>query len=617
MPSIKVDEPQPALKREHLNKQSRNEIVNDFTFIVSTANGTGSQTANLTLLRAIFKMGIPVNGKNVFPSNIQGLPTWYFIRASHEGFVARQETAEVLIAFNRQTVDRDISKLPPGGVCLHPSEWRDVPVREDVVYYPIPVNQFLRSAGVRGKIRDYVSNMVYVGAFALLFGVALDKIEEALRFHFGKRQALTEQNMGVIRMAYEWAAEKVDKNDPYRLEALDKTDSQILITGNEAAALGAIFGGVTLTSWYPITPSTSLIDALNDFLPELRCDPDTGKANYVVIQAEDELAAAGMIMGAGWAGARAMTATSGPGMSLMAEFISLGYFAEIPAVLWDVQRVGPSTGLPTRTSQSDVLFAYYLGHGDTKNILLFPATVQECFEFGTTSFNLAEELQTPVFVMSDLDLGMNTWMTNPFDYPEEPIKRGKVLTEEQVEEHGFYRYVDVDGDGITYRTLAGNEHPKSAYLNRGTGHSEYAVYSEKPADWIKNMARLSRKFETARDRVPGPLLDEVPEADFSIISFGSTLPAIEEARFRLDKQGIRSNLMRLRALPINDDVRTYVAKHERNYVIEMNHDAQLHRILCSELPDLATRLLPLNHMDGMPLTATWIEQNIAKKEVRQ
>jgi len=617
MSAIMVDDPRPSLKREHINRGSSNEIVNDFTFIVSTVNGTGSQTANLTLLRAIFKMGIPVNGKNVFPSNIQGLPTWYFIRTSHEGFVARRETAEVLIAFNRQTVENDISKLPPGGVCLHPSEWRDVPVREDVVYYPIPINQFLKSAGVRGKIRDYVSNMVYVGVFALLFGVALDKIEEALKFHFGNREALAEQNLGVIKMAYEWAVEKVDKKDPFLLEPLDKTKDQILITGNEAAALGAIFGGVTLTSWYPITPSTSLIDALNDFLPELRCNPDTGKANCVVIQAEDELAAAGMVIGAGWAGARAMTATSGPGISLMAEFVSLGYFAEIPAVFWDVQRVGPSTGLPTRTSQGDILFAYYLGHGDTKNILLFPATVQECFEFGTTSFNLAEELQTPVFVMSDLDLGMNTWMTEPFEYPKEPLKRGKVLTEEKVEEQGFYRYVDVDGDGITYRTLPGNKHPKSAYLNRGTGHSEFGVYSEKPADWNKNMVRLSRKFETARNLVPGPVVDIEREAEIGIIYCGSTLPAVQEARFRLDKQGIKSNSMRLRALPTNDEVLAFVAENERNYIIEMNHDAQLHKILCSELPELATRLLPLNHMDGMPLTASWIVQMIEKKEVNQ
>ena len=301
----------------------------------------------------------------------------------------------------------------------------------------------------------------------------------------------------------------------------------------------------------------------------------------------------------------------------MAEFVSLGYFAEIPAVFWDVQRVGPSTGLPTRTSQGDVLSAYYLGHGDTKNILLFPSTVQECFEFGTTSFNLAEELQTPVFVMSDLDLGMNTWMTEPFEYPKEPLKRGKVLTEEEVEEQGFYRYVDVDGDGITYRTLPGNKHPKSAYLNRGTGHSEFGVYSEKPADWNKNMVRLSRKFETARNLVPGPVVDIEREAEIGIIYCGSTLPAVQEARFRLDKQGIKSNSMRLRALPTNDEVLAFVAENERNYIIEMNHDAQLHKILCSELPELATRLLPLNHMDGMPLTASWIVQMIEKKEVNQ
>ncbi|UCG25065.1 MAG: 2-oxoacid:acceptor oxidoreductase family protein, partial [Chloroflexota bacterium] len=492
-------------------------MVNEFSIAVGTVNGTGSQTANLALLRAIFKMGVPVSGKNVFPSNIQGQPTWFYIRLNREGFEARKESSEVLVAFNRVTADADMAALPEGGLCLYPEEWRGQSLREDVHNHAVPVQRFMREAGITGKIKDYVANMVYLGALAQLLAVPPAAIEEALAFHFGRRQALVEQNMGVVIAAYEWAAENIEKKDPYRVEAMDKTAGKILITGNEAAALGAVFGGVGLASWYPITPSTSLIDALSDFLPRLRRDPETGEASYAVIQAEDELAAAGMVMGAGWAGVRAMTATSGPGISLMSEFVSLGYFAEIPSVIWDVQRVGPSTGLPTRTSQGDVLFAYYLGHGDTKNVLLFPATATECFEFGYEAFDLADELQTPVFVMSDLDLGMNTWMSEPFDYPAEPLKRGKVLTAEQVAELGFARYLDIDGDGIPYRTIPGNENPDASYFNRGTGHNAYAVYSEKPEDWQANMARLNHKFETARETVPGPIIDQADSADFGLI----------------------------------------------------------------------------------------------------
>lgn len=589
-------------------------IVNDFSIVVATVNGTGSQTSNLTLLRALFKMGIPINGKNIFPSNIQGLPTWYHIRVSREGFVAFREPAEILVAFNQVTAETDIAKLPAGGVCLYSTDWREVNLRDDVYNYGIPTNQFLRQAGVKGKIKDYLANMVYVGAIVQLLGIKLEFIEEALAYHFGRRQQLVDQNMGIVEMSYEWAAENLEKEDPYQVVPLDQTDGQILITGNEAAALGAVFGGVTVTSWYPITPSTSLVDALNDFLPKLRRDPDTGRATYAVIQAEDELAAAGMVMGAGWAGARAMTATSGPGISLMSEFVGLGYFAEIPSVIWDIQRVGPSTGLPTRTSQGDILFAYYLGHGDTKNILLFPATAEECFEFGVIAFDLAEEIQTPVLVMSDLDLGMNTWMTPQFKFPSEPLKRGKVLSAEEVEERGFFRFLDLDGDGITYRTLPGNKNPKSAYLNRGTGHNRYAVYSEKPEDWEENMERLNRKFETARGMVPRPVIDQIDGAEIGIIAVGSTLPAIEEARSNLAKSGLSSDFLRIRALPINDDTRDFVANHKRIYVIELNRDGQLHQVLTVEMPEMASRLMSLARIDGFPATARWIINSIQANE---
>jgi 2-oxoglutarate/2-oxoacid ferredoxin oxidoreductase subunit alpha len=599
---------------EAMAEEQRPPVVNDFSIVVATANGTGSQTANLTLLRALFKMGIPVNGKNIFPSNIQGLPTWYHIRVSHEGFTARRHTSEVLVAFNEETVAEDISGLPAGGVCIYSADWRNVELRDDITNYAIPVNQFLREAGVKGKIRDYIANMVYVGAVANLLEIDPDKIEEALSFHFGRRQALVDQNMAVVRMAYDWAAENLEKQDPYRVEPLDLTSGKMLITGNEAAALGSVFGGVTFAAWYPITPSTSLVDALNNFLPELRRDPETGRATYAVVQAEDELAAAGMLMGAGWAGARAMTATSGPGISLMAEFVGLGYFAEIPAVIWDIQRVGPSTGLPTRTSQGDLLFAHFLGHGDTKNVILLPGTVGECFEFGTTAFNLADELQTPVLVLSDLDLGMNNWMTDPFDYPAEPIKRGKVLSAAEVEEKGFARYLDIDGDGVTYRTLPGNEHPRSVYFARGTGHDEQAVYSEKAEDWDGNMARLARKFDTARDIVPGPVIDQVEGAEVAIIAYGTSLPAVEEGRARLAATGLDTSFMRLRAVPFNAQVRAFVEEHERLYVLELNRDGQMHQLLRLEMPDLAPKLISLAHLDGMPLTAHWVVEALQNKE---
>ncbi|MFZ1401271.1 MAG: hypothetical protein WAS33_30485, partial [Candidatus Promineifilaceae bacterium] len=402
--------------------------------------------------------------------------------------------------------------------------------------------------------------------------------------------------------------------DPYTVAEMNATAGQLMITGNEAGALGSIFGGVSFVAWYPITPSTSLVDGLNDYLPQLRRDPETGEKTYAVVQSEDELAAIGMLLGAGWAGARAMTATSGPGISLMSEFAGLGYFAEIPAVIWDIQRVGPSTGLPTRTGQGDVLSTYYLGHGDTKNVILLPATVGECFTFGTTSFDLAETLQTPVFVLSDLDLGMNNWMTEPFAYPTEPLKRGKVLTAEEVQQKGFARYKDVDGDGIGYRTLPGNEHPLGAWFARGTGHNEKAVYSEKSEDWVQNMARLQHKFDTARQLVPAPVVDHNDAANIGIIAYGSTKFAIDEARDRLAADGLATSFLRLRALPVNETVAEFVAQHDRVYVIELNRDGQVHNILQTEMPELATKLISLAHLDGMPLTARWVVEAILNRE---
>ncbi|HQE17534.1 MAG TPA: 2-oxoacid:acceptor oxidoreductase subunit alpha, partial [Aggregatilineales bacterium] len=505
-------------------------VVNDFQIIVATVNGTGSQTANTVLIRALFRMGIPVTGKNIFPSNIQGLPTWFTIRLSKEGYIARRETSEILVAMNRNTLQQDIDDLPSGGVCFYPAEWKIKHHRDDIVYYPMPVNELVNQADVPRNLRDYVANMVYVGALAALLEIDLGEIEGALNFHFDGKQKPVDLNMGVVRLAYDYAMDHLPKVDPYRVERMNGTGGKILLDGNSAAALGSVFGGVSLIAWYPITPSTSLIDAAREYLKELRIDPETGKATYAVIQAEDELAAIGMVVGAGWAGARAMTATSGPGISLMAEFAGLAYFAEVPAVIWDVQRVGPSTGLPTRTSQGDVLFAYTLGHGDTKHPVLLPADIKECFEFGWRVFDLAERLQTLVFVLSDLDLGMNLWMSEPFEYPDEPMDRGKVLTAEDLERlGGFSRYKDVDGDGIAYRTLPGTDHRLAAYFTRGTGHNERAIYSEAPEDWVQNMERLNRKFNTARDLVPQPVIDRAEGAQFGLIAYGTTHHAVVEA----------------------------------------------------------------------------------------
>ncbi len=599
-------------RQQEAGYATRSPVINDFSVVVATANGTGSQTANLTLLRSFFKLGIPVHGKNIFPSNIQGLPTWYHIRVSHEGYIARKPS-EILVAFNPTTVAEDIQELPTGGVCIYNADLKNPPKRDDLIYYPVPVNELTSGIDVPVKRKPYIANMAYVGVVAWMLEVPLEVVEEALGAQFDYRQKLVESNMQVVRRAHAWATENLTKQDPFRLEPMNKTEGLIMMTGNEAGALGAVFGGVSVAAWYPITPSTSFMDALREFLPKLRKD-EKGKPTYAVIQAEDELAAAGIIMGAGWAGARALTSTSGPGISLMAEFVSYGYFTEIPAVIWDIQRVGPSTGLPTRTSQGDVSFAYTLGHGDTKHPVLFPSSIEECFEFGWKSLDLAEQLQTPVFVLSDLDLGMNNWMGTPFEYPNQPLQRGKVLNAAQLEAlGGFARYKDVDSDGIPYRTLPGTPHPLAAYFTRGSGHNEQAQYSERADDWERNMARLARKFETARHLVPAPAITQNPSARVGIIAYGTTRYAIEEARDYL-AQRLPTSFLRLKALPINQEVRDFVAAHERVYVIELNRDGQMHGILQTELPEFASRLRSIAHLDGMPLTARWVEDRLLKEE---
>jgi 2-oxoglutarate ferredoxin oxidoreductase subunit alpha len=590
-------------------------IVNDFQIIVATVNGTGSQTANTVLMRALFKMGIPVNGKNIFPSNIQGLPTWFTIRLSKEGYVARRETSEILVAMNQATIAEDIKNLPPGGVCLYPQEWAINQERQDIIYYPMPVKAIVNASETPPNLRDYIANMVYVGGLAAILGIELGEIEAALRFHFDERPKPITMNFSVVKAAYDWALDNFVKQDPYSVERMNATQGMIMLDGNSAAALGAVFGGVSVVTWYPITPSTSLVDALREYVAHLRTDPETGETTCAIVQVEDELAAIGAVIGAGWAGARAMTATSGPGISLMSEFSGLAYFAEVPAVIWDVQRVGPATGLPTRTSQGDVLKAYFLGHGDTKHVCLLPASIEECFEFGWRAFDLAERLQTLVFVLSDLDLGMNLWMGKPFEYPNQPMDRGKVLTAEDLDRlGGFARYQDVDGDGIPYRTLPGTDHPKAAYFTRGTGHDERAMYSERPEDWANNMARLNRKFNTARKLVPKPEVIQTEGATAALIAYGTTHPAAIEGLDRLREQGVKLDYLRVRALPFEDTTRDFVARHQRVYVAENNTDGQLANLLRIEYPEYANRIVSLAYSNGLPLSARWLTESVLEQE---
>ncbi len=591
-------------------------IINDFAFTVATKNGSGSQTSNNVLVKALFKMGIPVNGKNLFPSNIKGLPTWYTIRASKHGYTARKAITEIAIVFNQDTAAEDIQKLPSGGVCIIPQEWRWTHSREDVIYYEIPVRDIVNKSDINPDFKDRMANMVYVGAVAQLFSIPMDIIYAALLENFNNKKKAADMNMNVVQNAYDWTAENIVKRDPYRFEPMNETAGKILITGNEAAALGAIFGGVNVVAWYPITPSTSLVDAVMGF-QHLRKDPETGKQTLAVVQAEDEIAAIGIIVGAGWAGARSMTATSGPGISLMAEFTGLAYYAEIPCVIWDVTRMGPSTGLPTRTSQGDLIFTYFLGHGDTRQIILLPGTVEEAFEFGWRAFDIAEQLQTPIFVLSDLDLGMNNWMGQPFEYPTEPINRGKVLDAEQltafIKQYGKWgRYWDVDGDGVGYRTLPGTNHPNAAYFTRGTGHNAMAVYSERSDDWVENMARLRKKFESARHILPQPIVDYTEGNTVGIITFGTNEPAIQEARDCLAEDGIATNYMRVRALPMPESVREFVLKHQQVYVIENNFDGQLYQLINMEISEDTRHMKSLALGDSLPMTPEWVVEQIEK-----
>ncbi|HEY6939221.1 MAG TPA: 2-oxoacid:acceptor oxidoreductase subunit alpha [Terriglobales bacterium] len=600
---------------QHAGRPSSKPVVNDMSIQVATVNGSGSQSSNTVLLRTIFQMGVPVSGKNLFPSNIAGLPTWYTIRANKDGYIARKKEIDFLVAMNPETAQEDVMALADGAVVLYDEPLNLRSLRQDLIFYAVPYDKLVASVCPEAKLRKLVKNMVYVGVVARLLNLDMAEVEKAIRKQFARKVKAAELNLAAARAGYDYAVASLTKNDPYRIERMDKNKGKIIIDGNSASALGCMFAGVTVVTWYPITPSSSLVETLIDYMKQYRIGTD-GKATFAIVQAEDELAAIGMVVGAGWAGARAMTATAGPGISLMAEFTGLAYYTEVPAVIWDIQRVGPSTGLPTRTSQGDVLSTAFLSHGDTKHILLFPSSPHECFSFAGEAFDLADQFQTPVFVLSDLDLGMNNWMSEPFEYPEKPIARGKILSKEDLERlGGFQRYKDVDGDGIPYRTLPGTEHPAAAWFARGSGHNEKSQYSERPDDFERNMERINRKFETARSYVPRPEV-HTGKSKIGIIAYGTSHWAITESRDQLrNEYSLEVDYLRVRAYPFTREIHDFIEKHERVYVVEQNRDAQLLSLLKLDVaPERITRLRSIAHIHGLPMDARSVTDEIMTME---
>ncbi|HEX2060106.1 MAG TPA: 2-oxoacid:acceptor oxidoreductase subunit alpha, partial [Thermoanaerobaculia bacterium] len=588
----------------------------DLTIHVATVNGSGSQSSNNVLMRSIFQMGVPVSGKNMFPSNIAGLPTWFTIRANKDGWIGRKKEVDLMVCMNAQTAREDVEGLQPGSLCIYDAPLNCKSFRDDVVFFEVPFAKLAADLSEDSKLRKLLTNMVYVGIVAELLGIERDEILISLDKQFkGKKKAI-DANVRAIDKGIDFAKANLPRQNKWRIERMNATAGKIIIDGNAAAAIGAMFAGVTVVTWYPITPSSSLCESLIDYMKQYRIDEE-GKATFAIVQAEDELAAVGMVLGAGWAGARSMTSTAGPGISLMAEFIGLGYFAELPGVIWDIQRVGPSTGLPTRTAQGDVNQVAYLSHGDTQHIVLIPSSVSECFEFAGEALDLAEEFQTPVFVLSDLDLGMNNWMSDPFEYPAKPIKRGKVLTAEQLTElQGKWgRYADVDGDGIPWRTLPGTDHPFASYFTRGSGHDAQARYSEKPQDYKDTVDRLAKKYETAKLFVPKPVVDQHPEAKIGFIAYGTTTWALEESRDQLRRErGIETSYLRLRALPFTDELKAFVAAHERIYIVEQNRDGQMADMIRLEVGEDQRKLRKILHYTGLPCDARTITDAVLQME---
>ena len=589
-------------------------VVNDFSIQVATVNGSGSQTANLVLLRSILLMGVPVSGKNMFPSNIAGLPTWYTIRASRDGYVGRKKEVDFLVAMNSETAKEDVLTLEPGAAVVYDEPLKLNTLRTDLVFYPVPFDKLVAPVCPDAKLRRLVRNMIYDGILAKLLGIDLALMEKALGKQLGRKAKAVTLNAGALKAGFDYAEANFTKQDPFFIEPMNKTAGKILIEGNAAAAIGCMMAGVTVVAWYPITPSSSLCESLIGYMKKYRVDKD-GKATFAIVQAEDEIASLGMVIGASWAGARSMTATAGPGISLMGEFAGLAYYAETPAVIFDVQRVGPSTGLPTRTAQGDLLSAAFLSHGDTKHIMLFPCSVEESYTMAMESFDIAEQFQTPVFVMMDLDLGMNNWMSDAFPYPTKPINRGKLLTAAKLKELGEWgRYRDVDGDGIPYRTIPGDGMP--AYFTRGSGHNAKGQYSERPDDYVDNMDRLARKFETARKHVPKPVVDRNAKAKIGLIAYGTSEYATAESRDQLrEETKVETSYFRLRGYPFDDELARFVDAHERVYVIEQNRDAQLLQLMKLELtPERQAKLRSVLHYNGLPIDARSITDDVLAQE---
>ncbi len=602
-----------AVQEQPRASQSR-RVINDFSIQVATVNGSGSQTANLVLLRSILLMGVPVSGKNMFPSNIAGLPTWYTIRASKRGYNARKKEIDFLVAMNPETAKEDVLTLEAGAAVVYDEPLKLKTLRSDLAFYPVPFDKLVAPVCPDAKLRRLVRNMIYDGILAKLLGIDLALMEQALGRQLGKKAKAVTLNQGALKAGWDYAEANFTKQDPFSLEPMNETAGKILIEGNAAAAIGCMMAGVTVVAWYPITPSSSLCESLITYMKEYRVDKD-GKATFAIVQAEDEIAALGMVIGASWAGARSMTSTAGPGISLMGEFTGLSYYAEVPAVIFDVQRVGPSTGLPTRTAQGDLLQVAFLSHGDTKHMMLFPCSVEECYTMAQEAFDLAEQFQTPVFVMTDLDLGMNNWMSDGFKYPDKPINRGKRVTPEVLKKLGEWgRYKDVDGDGIPYRTVPGDGMPAS--FTRGSGHNAKGQYSERPDDYVNNMDRLARKFETARKFVPKPDVETVAGAKIGFIGYGSSHWAITESRDQLrEETDVKVSYFRLRGYPFNEGLTTFIDAHERVYVIEQNRDAQLLQLIKLDvIPERVAKLRSVLHSNGLPIDARSITDDVLSQE---
>jgi 2-oxoglutarate ferredoxin oxidoreductase subunit alpha len=590
--------------------------INDVVIKIATVNGTGSASANSLLMKSIFRMGVPVVGKNYFPSNIQGLPTWYEIRVTRDGFQSRSDRVDVMVAMNSQTYSKDMYELTSGGWLIYDSTWPRSHLldREDITVLGIPLSSMCneRFDGVRARI--LMKNIAYVGALAAFRDIDRDVITKLLEETFAAKKHLVASNLEAIRLGYDYAKGNYACPLPVKVAPMDKTKDHVIIDGNSAAGLGCVYAGATVGAWYPITPSTSLMDAYKSFCKQFRMDSKTGRKKFCIVQAEDELAAIGVVLGATWNGARAFTPTSGPGISLMGEFIGFAYYAELPAVIFDVQRTGPSTGMPTRTQQCDFLACAYASHGDTKHVLLFPANPEECFYMAAGAFDLADRLQTPVIVLSDLDIGMNDWMCPDLEWDENyRPDRGKVLGEEELESiDKFFRYFDSDGDGIPYRTLPG-EHPKGSYFTRGSGHNKYGAYTEDSAEYQEVVDRLHVKWKTARDMVPGPEIRYSKFNNSAILSVGSCDGAVKEALVRLNEKNIGLNYCRVKAFPFNDDVKDFIGKHERIYVVEQNRDAQLRSLLILDAEADPEKLVPMLHYDGMPINANFVIEKVEEE----